>query len=171
MLMKIFAVIFELTIQRGGYMDFKQQFSQLVMKHSDSLFFTAKSILRNDADAEDAVCSAVMKAYEKFDQLKEIAFFKSWITRIVINEAYAICRKNKNVQSLEEVNTEPSYSENYDETWDIINSLEDEYRTVLIMFYYDEIPIKDIADYLNVAVGTVKSRLSRGRQKVKDLIG
>ena len=141
-------------------MNSKEQFGQLVMKYKDSLFFTAKSILRNDTDAEDAVCSAIMKAFENFSQLREQQYFKSWITRIVINEAYAICRKNKNLQSMEEMTTEPAYSDYHDEMWEIVN----------IMFYYNDIPINEIAEYLDIAPGTVKSRLNRGRKKLKELI-
>ncbi len=151
-------------------MNSKEQFSQLVLKYKDSLFFTAKSILRNDTDAEDAVCSAVMKAFENFSQLREPNYFKSWITRIVINEAYTICRKNKNLQSMEEMTSEPSYSDHHDEMWEIVNSLDEEFRTVIIMFYYNDIPVKDIAEYLNIAPGTVKSRLNRGRAKLKELL-
>ncbi|MDO5149828.1 MAG: sigma-70 family RNA polymerase sigma factor [Oscillospiraceae bacterium] len=151
-------------------MNSKEQFSQLVMKHKDSLFFTAKSILRNDADAEDAVCSAIMKAFESFGQLREQEYFKSWITRIVINEAYMICRKNRNLQSVEEMATEPSYNDYHDEMWEIVNSLDEEFRTVIIMFYYNDIPVKEIAEYLNIAPGTVKSRLNRGRQKLREMI-
>ncbi|MBP0978745.1 MAG: sigma-70 family RNA polymerase sigma factor, partial [Oscillospiraceae bacterium] len=145
-------------------------FGQLVMKYKESLFFTAKSILRNDTDAEDAVCSAIMKAFENFSQLREQQYFKSWITRIVINEAYAICRKNKNLQSMEEMTTEPAYSDYHDEMWEIVNTLDEEFRTVIIMFYYNDIPINEIAEYLDIAPGTVKSRLNRGRKKLKELI-
>ena len=151
-------------------MNSKEQFGQLVMKYKESLFFTAKSILRNDTDAEDAVCSAIMKAFENFSQLREQQYFKSWITRIVINEAYAICRKNKNLQSMEEMTAEPSYSDYHDEMWEIVNTLDEEFRTVIIMFYYNDIPINEIAEYLDIAPGTVKSRLNRGRKKLKELI-
>ena len=149
-------------------MSTKEQFSQLVMKYNESLFFTAKSILRNDTDAEDAVCSAVLKAYENFSQLREIKYFKTWITRIVINEAYMICRKNRYTESLETVASEPSYTHHRDETWEIVNSLDEEFRSVLILFYYNDISVKEIADYLNIAEGTVKSRLSRGRKMLRE---
>ena len=151
-------------------MNSKEQFGQLVMKYKDSLFFTAKSILRNDTDAEDAVCSAIMKAFENFSQLREQQSFKSWITRIVINEAYSICRKNKNLQPIEEMTSEPAYSDYHDEMWEIVNSLEEEFRTVIIMFYYNDIPVNQIAEFLDIAPGTVKSRLNRGRKKLKELI-
>lgn len=148
----------------------KEQFSQLVLKHKESLFFTAKSILRNDTDAEDAVCNAIMKAYENFSQLREPDYFKTWITRIVINEAYSICRKNKNTQPMDEMLTEPSYTDYHDEMWEVVNSLDEEFRTVIILFYYNDLQVKEIAEQLNIAPGTVKSRLNRGRQKLKELI-
>ena len=143
-------------------MNSKEQFSQLVMKHKESLFFTAKSILRNDTDAEDAVCNGIMKAYENFSQLREISFFKTWITRIVINEAYTICRKNKNVQSMDEMTSEPSYTDYHDEMWEIVNSLEDEFRTVIILFYYNDVPIKEIASAIGKDAQYVRLGLQQG---------
>ena len=81
-----------------------------------------------------------------------------------------ICRKNKNLQSVEEMVTEPSYNDYHDEMWEIVNSLDEEFRTVIIMFYHNDIPVKEKAEYLNIAPGTVKSRLNRGRQKLKEMI-
>ena len=66
--------------------------------------------------------------------------------------------------------TEPSYSDYHDEMWEIVNSLDEEFRTVIILFYYNDMPLKDIAEHLNIAQGTVKSRLNRGRNKLKELI-
>lgn len=149
-------------------MNSKEQFTELILKYNESLFFTAKAILKNDTDAEDAVCTAVMKAYENFIKLREIRYFKTWITRIVINEAYMICRKNRYTESLETVAAEPSYTHHRDETWEIVNSLDEEFRSVLIMFYYNEFSVKEIAGYLNIAEGTVKSRLSRGRKMLRE---
>ena len=151
-------------------MNSKEQFGQLVMKYKESLFFTARSILRNDTDAEDAVCSGIMKAFENFSQLREQQYFKSWITRIVINEAYSICRKNKNLQPIEDMTAEPSYTDYHDEMWEIVNTLDEEFRTVIILFYYNDMPVNQIAEYLDIAPGTVKSRLNRGRKKLKELI-
>lgn len=71
---------------------------------------------------------------------------------------------------MEEMLTEPSYNDYHDEMWEIVNTLDEEFRTVIIMFYYNDIPVKDIAEYLGIAPGTVKSRLNRGRQKLKELI-
>lgn len=149
-------------------MNSKEQFTELILKYNESLFFTARAILKNDADAEDAVCNGVMKAYENFIKLREIRYFKTWITRIVINEAYMICRKNKYTESLETVSSEPSYIQHRDETWEIVNSIDEEFRSVLIMFYYNDFSVREIADLLNIAEGTVKSRLSRGRKILKE---
>lgn len=64
------------------------------------LYHVAKSILKNDADCCDAVQETLLKAYEKLDTLKKEKFFRTWITRILINECNGIIRKRKNIISV-----------------------------------------------------------------------
>lgn len=55
----------------------------------------------------------------------------------------------------------------YDELWDILQNMKEEYRLTIVLFYYDGLSLRDIADVLDIPVGTVKSRLNRGRAELK----
>ena len=57
--------------------------------------------------------------------------------------------------------------DHYNEWWDCIQNLQEEYRLVIVLFYYNELSLRDIAKVLNIPMGTVKSRLSRGRELLK----
>lgn len=58
----------------------------------------------------------------------------------------------------------------YDELWDIIQAMKEEYRLAVVLFYYDELSLKDISKVLNIPLGTVKSRLSRGKELIKEAL-
>ena len=78
----------------------KSAFIKEVHDAEAMLYHVAKSILKNDADCCDAVQETLLKAYEKLDTLKKEKFFRTWITRILINECNGIIRKRKNIISV-----------------------------------------------------------------------
>jgi RNA polymerase sigma-70 factor (ECF subfamily) len=78
-------------------------FCSLVRAQRDALFRVASSILRNDADAEDAVSEATLKAYIHFGRLRRVESFKPWIMKILVNESYAIARKRKSFEPLDNI--------------------------------------------------------------------
>ena len=80
----------------------KSAFIKEVHDAEAMLYHVAKSILKNDADCCDAVQETLLKAYEKLDTLKKEKFFRTWITRILINECNGIIRKRKNIIPYEE---------------------------------------------------------------------
>ena len=78
----------------------KSAFIKEVHDAEAMLYHLAKSNLKNDADCCDAVQETLLKAYEKLDTLKKEKFFRTWITRILINECNGIIRKRKNIISV-----------------------------------------------------------------------
>ena len=80
----------------------REQFTTEVLKAEKSLYHIAKSILKNDEDCADAMQNAILSAYGKLHTLKNEAFFRTWITRILINESYQLIRGRKNQISYEE---------------------------------------------------------------------
>lgn len=148
-----------------------KRFCECVDKYKDSLYFMALGILKNEADAEDAVSSAILKAYENMDQVRIFHKVKPWMLIITKNEALKILKKrlylpgDENVEAL----TEP-VQPRYDEMWDVIQQMKETYRLVIILYYYDGLSVSDISDVLDIPVGTVKSRLSRGKAKLKEAL-
>ena len=71
-------------------------FTNLIEENKLRFYKTAKAILKNDDDVYDALQEALMSIYQNFNQLKNLKFFSTWATRIVINKCYDLLRKNKN---------------------------------------------------------------------------
>lgn len=147
------------------------QFCSYISEYKCNLFRLAKSILHDDTDAEDAVSEAILIAYEHLPTLRNIQSFKPWIIKILINESYAISNRRKRLVRLDELEIadQASINENK-ELWHIVNGLDHEFRTVTILYYYEDLSLKEICKVLDLPMGTVKSRLSRARHKLKDIL-
>lgn len=148
-----------------------KKFCEYVDKYRVDLYIMALSILKNEADAEDAVSNAILKAYENRNQIRAFQKFKPWILTITKNEALKIKRKRLLLPGDETVEAmlKPVYAQ-YDELWDALQQVKEEYREVLVLFYYEGFSLRDIAKFVGIPVGTVKSRLSRGRQELKNAL-
>lgn len=147
------------------------EFCEQVKTYRYQLYVIAFAILKNEEDAQDAVCSAILKAYEHIEQLKNPHKFKAWMITITKNEALHIKRRRLELPGDEKVKEllEP-VRDHYNELWDIIQNLPEEYRLVIVLFYYNELSLRDITKVLDIPIGTVKSRLSRGRELLKQAL-
>lgn len=149
----------------------RSEFCELIKEYEKQLYAIAFTILKNEADTEDAVCNAIEKGYEKLGQLRNPNKFKAWITIITRNEALQIKRKrvalpgNEKLEAMLEVTID-----HHDELWDIVQKLQEEYRIVIVLYYYNELSIYEISKILNIPVGTVKSRMNRGRKILKETL-
>ncbi len=150
-----------------------EQLSNLIMEYKPQLFRMATGILKNSIDAEDALSETICKAFSNFQNLRDLKKFKPWIMKILVNEAYAIANKRKKFISLEEdipIDNNDSAIIDSIVLWDIVQSLDDEFRDVILLFYYEDMSIKEISKILQIPVGTVFSRLNRSRQKLKNIM-
>lgn len=147
------------------------EYCEQVKAYRYQLYVVAFTILRNEEDAQDAVCSAILKGYEHIEQLKNSNKFKAWMITITKNEALKLKRRRLELpgdDKLEEL-LEP-VRDHYNELWDCVQKLPEEYRLVIVLYYYNELSLRDIAKILNIPMGTVKSRLSRGREFLKQAL-
>ena len=144
----------------------KQTFTAQVLSAGDSLYRVAKSILRSDTDCEDAVQEAILRAWEKRGSLREERFFKTWLTRILINECYRLARNRTETVPLEscgELRT--TNGEPVDIALrDAILNLPLKMRTAVVLYYIEGYSVAEVGRMLRVPAGTVKSRLSKGRK-------
>jgi RNA polymerase sigma-70 factor (ECF subfamily) len=152
----------------------KPAFDEIIRLCVPDMFRIAMSILNNKDDADDAVCEAVVKAYENIQKLKDCKYFKTWIIRIVINQANAVYKKRSKIVYLYDVADEPQHEDDYDlgenELSAAIAGLGVEYRTVITLHYFQDMRIKEIANVLQIPQGTVKWRLSKAREKLKRIL-
>ena len=147
----------------------KEAFCNLIRMNKIAIYRVAKSILSKEDDVEDAVSEAILKAYKNIKFLKNEAFFKTWLIRIVINESNNLYKKrSKEIIVDKEHFNNIKVNDNYKDLslYNAINSLDEDLRTTTILFYFEDMKYKDIAKVLNVKEGTIKSRLSRAKEKL-----
>lgn len=134
------------------------------------MYHVAKSILKNDSDCADAVQETLLKAYKKLPTLKQESFFRTWLTRILINECNGILRKKKHVIPYEEYlqKTRESAEQKYTHLYMVILELPEELRVLVTLYYIEGFSQKEIGEILNMREGTIKSRLSRARALLKE---
>jgi RNA polymerase sigma-70 factor (ECF subfamily) len=150
----------------------KPAFDEVIRLCVPDLFRIAMSILKNKNDADDAVCETVVKAYENIHKLNDCNFFKTWIIRILINQANTAHKRRNKVIYLNDIAFEPQYEDAYDlgndELNTVVASLSLEYRTVITLYYFQDMRIKEIASVLRIPQGTVKWRLSKAKSILKE---
>ena len=149
----------------------KEAFKRLIETYKKYLYNVAIAILGNDDDSGDAIGETIIKAYENIATLREPKFFKTWITRILINESKKILISRRKVIQMESYVEEEISTDTYDkeENMDLkkaLNSLSKGHREVIMLFYYNDLKINEIAEILNIPEGTVKSRLSVAKEKL-----
>lgn len=153
----------------------KEEFAQVVLDSTDSLYRISKSILKNDADCEDAVQEAITIAFEKLYTLRKDCYAKTWLVRIAMNECYKIARHKGREYTTEQPDMlekqkkseETGLKLEQSDVYQALLTLEERQRVVLVLFYVEEYSLKEIAHITNVPVGTVKSRLNRGRKQLR----
>lgn len=142
---------------------------KILMENMDNMYRVAFGILRIDDEIQDAISNTIEIVLRKISTLKDVQLFKTWLTRILINECYKIFNKNKKIIYLENVNEESiSYTDSYTEieVREIIKKLDKDLKEIVILYYFEDISVHDISKILKIPEGTVKSRLSRARKEL-----
>lgn len=143
-----------------------------LVKHYARFYRLAFSYVRNEADAMDILQESAYKAILNSNTLKNTAYVETWLYRIVVNEAYALLRLGKKgTVPLEE---EEAVTEDQYENTDLkraVDGLEEQDRTLIVLRYYEDRKLDEIARIMDLNLNTVKSRLYRVLDKLKLAIG
>ncbi|WP_079506092.1 sigma-70 family RNA polymerase sigma factor [Mesobacillus jeotgali] len=150
-------------------------FEELLMLHSERLYRTAFLYVGNREDALDIVQETSCKAFLAIGQLKKEEYFLTWLTRILIHCTYDVLRKRKKEMPVEKLIELPVSSEHQvAESLDLIEAvsmLKEQYRSAIILFYYHDMPLSEIARTMDIPENTVKTYLQRGRKELKTRLG
>ena len=146
-------------------------FVELIEGQKGTLYKVARSYLHNDADAADAISETVLTCFEKLDTLRQPQYFRTWLVRILIRKCQDMLRERKRSVPLEEIveagREEPGHARV--EFLALLDSLDEKYRTVLLLYYGEGFTVKEIAQAMDWKVETVKTRLKRARAGFKQL--
>lgn len=142
-------------------------YGELVRMNQDSFYRVARSRLRSDEDAADAIQEALLAGWEKRETLKEPAFFKTWMIRILINKCNEILRKQPKTESLDSVPEPHARDMEGNIMFEaMLQNLSEGNRTVMALYYGDEYTAREIARILDISEDAVKQRLARGRKEI-----
>lgn len=143
-------------------------FSALMQSQMQNMYKAARAILNSDEDAADAIADTILICWEKLGQLKKPEFFRTWMTRILINKCKDIIRRRKRYSFVEEVPDVSVQEEGFENVeWkDALNCLEEKYRLVTVLYYVEGFSTVEIGEMLGMPDSTVRSRLSRARRKL-----
>lgn len=145
----------------------------LVEKYKNALFAAAFSVCKNPSDAEDAVQEAFIKYHSTKKEFESEEHIKAWLLRVAINQARDISRSffRKNTVALEDYLETLAFRSPEDAgLFGCVMGLPEKYRVVLHLFYYEDCSVKDIAALLSLREGSVKTRLSRGRAMLREIL-
>lgn len=160
----------------------RDEFKQLTYPHMRLLYNVAVRYCGNAFDAEDIVQETYLAAFKNFHQLREKSKCKSWLLKILRNNFLKSYHKHKSIQRLNETDyiefLETGMAGNEADTLlfsesgrqavqQAVDRLPVKYKEILTLYYLDEMLYKDIADSLDIPIGTVMSRLTRARERLK----
>lgn len=161
-----------------------QAFEMLILKYQSKLFATSMNVVKNRELAEDIVQEAFMKGFMKLDSLKNREQFYPWLKRIALNIALNHFEKEKRVMDVETEDDETSFFENIGSgespeeltlkeelhryVRNYVDSLPDKLRVVIVLREVEDMSYEEIAEMMNIPLGTVRSRLFNARQIIKD---
>ncbi|NIR50615.1 sigma-70 family RNA polymerase sigma factor [candidate division KSB1 bacterium] len=172
----------------------RREFEGLAFEHMDSLYSTALRMTKNELDAEDLVQDVYVRAFRFFHKFKRGSNFKAWIFKILTNTFINQYRKKSKqpprvefdkISSVyvENVNDDEASTQfpekfkesNYDALFDdeivsALGQLSDDFRTVVILADIESFSYKEIAEIVGCPIGTVMSRLSRGRKQLQNYL-
>lgn len=168
----------------------QEEFTMLAAEHIDALYSTALRMTRNPQDAEDLLQDTYLRAFRFFDKFERGTNFKAWIFKILTNTFINRYRKeSKAPQRVDFEKVEFAYPDDNpearklkqqerpnddiynqlfdDRIKDALDRLSDDFRLVVVLCDIHDFAYKEIADIIGTPIGTVMSRLSRGRKQLQ----
>ncbi len=152
---------------------------RLVQTHQAEVYRLALSILDDPDEAEDAVQEVFVSALRSLDSFRGDASLKTWLFRITINLCRSRYRRDQSRGRLRQVlqslfrsdqphpESEAVRHEANSALWRAVRALDEKHRVPVILRYYHDLPVAEVAEMLGIPVGTVHSRLNHARERLR----
>lgn len=157
--------------------DVKEILVDYIKNNQEKLYRVAFSYSKNEEEALDIVQEAITKALKNIGKLKEEKYVKTWFYRILINESLQYIKRNKKLITceLKEIESKLEWNDNITvegiDIYQKIQSLNEKLQTVIILRFFEDMKIEEIAKVTNTNVNTVKSRLYKALEELKKTVG
>lgn len=149
-----------------------QELTRLIELYSGLVYRVAYCYVRNRADADDIMQDVFLAMYTYKKEFKDDEHIRAWLIRVTSNRCKNLLSSYRYRMSLpiEAAENVPVEQSTQDSLLPLIMKLQQKYRLVLYMYYYEEYSVSDIAKTLGMKQTTVTTRLSRGRKRLKELL-
>ena len=150
----------------------KEEFTCLARKYMDTVFRVAMNYLKNKTDADDVTQNVLLKFYKSGVDFESEEHVKHWLIRVTLNECKNFLRFPwQKYASLEDyMETLQMPEPEHREMLNAVMTLPTKYRMILYLYYYEGYATAEIADFLQIPNGTVRTRLARGREQLKKIL-
>ena len=146
----------------------REKLEEVILSSYEAMYRMAYTYMRNEDNSMDVVQESIVKAIKNSGQLKETAYIKTWLFRILINTALDELKRQKKILPLL-TEDEEAVEDRYEDT-DVkilLEQLNESERNIIILRFFEEWKIEEIADFMGKSSSTVKSTLYRSLKKLK----
>ncbi|MGL5068909.1 MAG: sigma-70 family RNA polymerase sigma factor [Sarcina sp.] len=166
----------EIDLAKDAIKGNKESYIELVKVNKDYLYKIAYSYVKNKEKALDIISETTYRGIANINKLKKPEFFKTWITRILINIAVNEIKKEEKYVYTEEDSPlivdekKANVCEKLD-LYEAMDKLKDKYKTAIMLRYFNDMSIEEVASVMELPINTVKSHLRRGKEALKVYLG
>ena len=151
-----------------GFQNNTAETEQILTENYERYYRLAYSYMRNEDDALDVVQESAYRAIRDCRKVRNKDYLSTWIYRIVVNTALDMLRRKKKENITEELPEIPVEDQYQDlELRTVLNQLDDKSRTMILLRYFEDLKLEDIADIVGDNLNTVKARLYRSLKKLR----
>lgn len=153
-----------------------KRLESFIIEHREAHYRLAYSYVRNKENALDIVQDSILKALKSIDRLEEITYLKTWFYRIIVNTSIDFIRKHQRVSIMDDdvlsVHLPPLEDEMTDmDLQEAIDQLPPKYKTLIILRFFEDLKIEEIAAITDQNINTVKTRLYSALKKLRIEVG
>lgn len=151
----------------------RQSLHELAAMYQDNLFAVAFNICQNTQDAEDVIQDTFVQYYTTKKEFDSEEHIRAWLIRVAVNKAKNVTRTfwRRNKVSIEDFTETLAFETPESETlFETVMQLPKKYRIVIHLYYYEDYSVGEIAKILKLSESNVKTRLMRGRAKLREVL-
>jgi RNA polymerase sigma-70 factor (ECF subfamily) len=151
---------------------------QLVDRHLQSVYAVVFRIVGREADAEDLVQETFLRAFEKLELYDENYSLRNWLLKIATNLTLSHLRSRRRQKKLQQElaysgakwQNDSTETQDWEQCREFLDQLDENQRTAIVLFHFQQLPYAEVARAMNVPVNTVRTLIHRGRQRLRELM-
>lgn len=146
------------------------QLLHFIKENQQKLYRFTAMYVRNEEDAKDILQNTILKAYRKYHQIRSADTLSSWFYHVLINECLLHIRKSKRREDTQEmdvfsIKTKDTLQQ--EQLWDMIHRLDEKSQMIIVLRFFEERKLKEIAAIMDMPLSTVKSRLYKSLEELR----